>query len=350
LFNGKAQNPQDQYHAVKNVGRLYNLMDVGNFKYLLADATGPTSQYFLRNYRNFVWVGNVILVIDDVKAYESGKFEWLLHFNNDAKKKGIDLEITNDSASVLVRPLFPETLPNGYPHDFPEKMRLEERTGVKDHDPKSTVTYYSIFPPEQYKQTKLINAIILLDDNNKAITGPALSAMASAKELRMNLPQIEKLEGSGWIGVRIKQAGKVTDVYCNLQADGRLMHRNSHNIINGWETDAYLLAFTYPEKGDAGNADHITEYFISNGSYLRKDSKVVLHSLSKVFMHARIGNEAEVLLQGQPLIHAMLGMNAKPSVVVLNNKKVKTNYNEKQKMLVLDVEGPLNGDDVAAHE
>ncbi len=350
LFNGKAQNPHDQYHAVKNVGHLYHLMDAGSFKYLLADATGPTAQYFLRNYRNFVWVGNVVLVIDDVKAFEPGKFEWLLHFNKDAKKKGIDLEITNDSASVLVRPLFPETLPNGYPHDFPEKMRLEERTGVKDHDPKTQVTYYSISPAEEYKQTKFINAIILLDEQNKNIEGPALSAMASAKELRTNLPKIERLEGTNWIGVRITQDGKITEVYMNLQADGRLMHRNSHNVINGWETDAYIMAVTYPEKADASNPENVAEYFVSNGSYVRKGDKVVLHSLSKVFMHATMGKHAAVLLQGQPVIYARLGMKDKPAEVVLNHKKIKTNYNEKEKLLVLEVDEKMAVDDVASKQ
>ncbi|HSC36635.1 MAG TPA: heparinase II/III family protein, partial [Chitinophagaceae bacterium] len=63
LFNGKAQEPQDQYNAVKNMGHLYDMIDGGSMKYVLADATGPTSHYFLRNYRSFLWVGNVILVI-----------------------------------------------------------------------------------------------------------------------------------------------------------------------------------------------------------------------------------------------------------------------------------------------
>jgi hypothetical protein len=124
LFNGRAQDPQDQYNAVKAPGHVYNMIDGGSIKYVLADATGPTAHYFLRNYRSFLWVGNVILVIDDVKTYEAGKFEFLLHFDKDAKRKGPDYEITNDSAAVLFRPLFPETLPMGYPHDFPEKMRV----------------------------------------------------------------------------------------------------------------------------------------------------------------------------------------------------------------------------------
>ncbi|RXK61642.1 DUF4962 domain-containing protein [Lacibacter luteus] len=327
LFNGKAQEYTDQYNAVKTPGRLYNLIDGGNFKYILSDATGPTSRYFLRNYRNVVWVGNVILIIDDVKSYEAGKFEWLLHTAVDAKKKGIDLDVTDGNASVLVRPLFPETLPNGYPHDFPEKMNLEEKQGVKDHDPNTKVTYYSISPAEQLKQTKFITAIILLDDKNKPVEGPALSNMASAKEMRTGLPKIEKLEGNNYIGVRVTENGITTDVYFNLMADGRIMHRNSHNEINGWETDAYLMSMSYPE-GSIPSTSNVKSWFVANGSYVRKNGEVVLHSLSKIFMHADFTNEIpQVLLQGQPLIRASLLVNRKGSNLKLNGQLIKAEFN-----------------------
>ena len=320
LFNGQAQNPQDQYHAVKNVGHLYNLINGDDFKYLLADATGPTSQYFLRNYRSFLWIGNVILVVDDVKAYDYGKFDWLLHYNGNAKKRGIDLDISKGDASVIVRPLFPETLPNGYPHDFPEKMVLEERMGVKDHEPDVKIPYYAISPAEKYQQTKFINAIILLDDKNEVNNGPSLSSMASAKEGRSNLPIIEKLEGKEYIGVKITQDGKTTEVYFNLKADGRLMHRDSHNEMNGWQTDAYMMALTYPEKDQKPTPDNVTGYFVSNGSYIRNNGKSILGTLSKVFMYASVENgNADVILQGQPYVNATLNIK-KPKKLVLNGE------------------------------
>ena len=46
LIDGKAQNPEDDYYGVKTPGQLYHLMDAGAFKYVMADATGPTAQYF----------------------------------------------------------------------------------------------------------------------------------------------------------------------------------------------------------------------------------------------------------------------------------------------------------------
>ena len=340
MFNGKAQEPQDEYNAVKNVGHVYHLMDAGNFKYVLADATGPTAHYFLRNYRNFIWVGNVILVIDDVKSYEAGKFEWLLHFDKQANKKGIDIEVTNDSAQVLVRPLFPETLPNGYPHDFPEKLQMEEKVGLKDRDAKTKVPYYAFSPAEIARQEKFVTAIILLDDESKPVEGLVGSSGATAASSRTNIPTIEKLRGNDMIGVRITQNGEVTDVYFNMLADSRLMHRNSNAVINGWETDAYIFAVSYKVGSDAANLNNITRYFVSNGSYIRRDGKVILHSLSKICMDAEMGNnKPAVIMQGQPLINAKLRMERKPKELMLNNQKTNLHYSEGDKLLSLEVTG-----------
>ncbi|TWU37342.1 hypothetical protein [Novipirellula artificiosorum] len=68
------------------------------------------------------------------------------------------------------------------------------------------------------------------------------------------LPQIERLRGIEHIGVRVRQNGTTTDIYMNLEADGSIRHRNANlEMPNGWETDAYLFAFTYPEGADPNN-------------------------------------------------------------------------------------------------
>jgi hypothetical protein len=342
LFNGKAQEAQDQYHAVKNPGHLDNLMDAGNLKYIVADATGPTAHFFLRNYRNFLWIGNVILVIDDVKAYEAGKFEWLLHGDKEIKKRGPDLEVSDDSAAVLVRPLFPETLPTGYAHDFPEKMHLEERTGIKDRDASKKITYYAISPPEPTRQTKFITAILLLDNDNKKVETFTGSSGASGASGRSNLPVIEKLEGKDMIGVKITQQGTVTYIYMNLLADGRLMHRNSINVMDGWETDAYIMAVTFPENAKNNTAP--TRYFMANGSFLRKNNDVILHSLSKVFMSAeQQANGINVLLLGQPLIRIKLKTDRKPATLMVNNASVRPVYTPGYLQIEVDNTPKLQG-------
>ncbi|SFC66323.1 heparinase II/III domain-containing protein [Spirosoma endophyticum] len=338
MFNGEAQDSRDQYGAVKNPGHLDNMLDGGYVKYLLADATGPTAKNFLRNYRNFLWIGNVILVIDDVKTYEIGKFDYLLHFADKAVKRGPDLEITKDSAAILFRPLYPETLPLGYPHDFPEKMKYRTEFGLKDRTTNVQIPYYILSPPEKSDRTKFVNAIILLDETNKSVKAFTGSSGASGGAGRSNLPVIEKFEGTNYMGVRITQNGQVTEVYINLLADGRLMHRNANATINGWETDAYISAVTFPEGADRQDPSQLSAFFISNGSYLRRNGKPLFSSLSKVFMYAakESGNQVNVQLQGQPLIRASLGFG-KVNKLTVNNKAVTPQY-DTDKMLLIAIE------------
>jgi hypothetical protein len=331
MFNGVAQDPQDEYYAVKNPGHLYNLIDGGNVKYILADATGPTSRNFLRNYRNFLWIGDVILIIDDVKSYDIGQFDFLLHYADTATKIGPDFEITRKKSSILFRPLYPEGLPLGYPHDLPEKLKFRTEYGIKDRTFDVKIPYYVLSAPEKKDREKFVNAIILLNDSNKAASIFTGSSGSNATAGRTNLPKIEKFQGNNFIGIRITQNSIVTEVYVNLLADGRLMHRNANNIMEGWETDAYISAISFPEGSDKNDLNSIYSLFVSNGSYFRKENKVMLSSLSKVFMYAeKDGNSLNVQLQGQPIMNVSLlnnrinklTVNNKPSIVKLGEDKL----------------------------
>lgn len=320
LFNGEAQNPEDTYFGSKFPGSVSHLMDSGDLKYVLADVTGPTSRRFIRNYRQFLWLGDVILIIDDLKTFEPGRFEWLLHVDGIAKQRGPDLEVAKGEATVLVRPLFPAPLPSeGYPADFPEKMRLVEKTGLKDRDPDMKVPYYAFVPPEESRRTKFITAVLLVNEEGQA-----------------NLPQLERLEGANYIGVRVRQGSTTTDVYLNLLADGRIMHRNANLKVNGWETDAYLTAITFPDGGDTTDPDAASRYFVAQGSYLRRDEKVVLDSLSKVFLVAdRTPAGLDVLLQGQPTLNAWLRSPGRPDRIVVNGEKRDVPFDTATKLLKL---------------
>lgn len=255
LFDGAGENPEDTYHGSKFPGSVEHLVNTASLKYVMADATGPVSQNFIRNYRHFLWVGDVILIIDDLKTFRNGQFEWLLHVGGKANHNGLDLTVQCGDAKIAVRPLFPETFPVGFAHDQPEKVRLVEKSGLKDHEQDSSVTYYAIVPPGQTRVMKFITAIVLNPDKP---------------------PQIERLEAKNMIGVRIQQSGTTTDVYLNLLADGRLRHRNAINNINGWETDAYMLAIT--SSGDSPSC-----FFVADGSFLRRNGELLLDSLAKVF-------------------------------------------------------------------
>ena len=188
-------------------------------------------------------------------------------------------------------------------------MRLEEKTGLKDHDPDAKVTYYALAPPEQTRRTKFITAIILSHPGDQAP------------------PQIEKLRGNDFIGVRLRQGGTTTEVYLNLLADGSLRHQNANLTVNGWETDAYLTAITVTGGADPADPDAVSRYFVADGSYLRREGKVVLDSLSKVFLTAeRKGTGLEVNLQGQPIADVALRAATKPSEVRLNGAAAEPAY------------------------
>ncbi|WP_197172088.1 heparinase II/III domain-containing protein [Novipirellula aureliae] len=323
-FNGKAENPEDTYFGSKFPGTMSHLLDAGDLRYVLADATGPTSNNFIRNYRSFVWVGDAIFIIDDVKSFEPGQFEFLLHPNAEAtaKRTNLDLRISLDNSSVVVRPLFPETFPEGgLPTDYPENMRLVEKQGLTGN--RRPTTYYGFAPAKLTRRTKFITAILPVTEG-------------------VDLPQIERLRGIEHIGVRVRQNAMVTDLYINLEADGSVRHRNANlEMPNGWETDAYLLGMSYPEGADPNDPDAIIRYMVIDGSYLRRDGIVVLDSLSKVYLTmSPQGDDFEVLLQGQPVINALLRATKKPAEVRLNGQLVHPAYNQEAKNLWLSVKAP----------
>lgn len=317
LFNGEGQDRNDPYFGTVNHGSLHNLIDGGNVKYLLANATGPYSTNLSRNFRSFLWVGDVILVIDDLLARESGQFEWLLHYNGESKRRGLDLSIRQDNAEVLVRPLYPETFPDGgLPHDFPEKMRLEERFGYEDHHPENRQAYWSVSHFQDTDRTKFVTAIILKTEANKN-----------------KLPKLERFEGKDFLGVRISQNGETTELYFNLLADGRVKHRNSWNTMNGWETDAYLTALTFDKNADKSKVSNLKSLFVGHGSYLRRDDQVVIHSLSKFFADAEFSSQVKTQIEAQKGAQIHLYAPKNLGEIEVNNKKIKSEFDASLKTI-----------------
>lgn len=324
FFDGKAQDRDDPYFGVINHGSLHNLVEGEDFKYVLANATGPYTQILARNYRNFIWVGNVILVIDDLLAHEPGQFEWLLHYNGKSELKGgIDLTIRDGDAGVRVRPLYPETFPPGgeRPHDFPEHMLLTEKWGYENGHPENKKPHWSVSHFEKTARTKFITAIILEDEDGQT-----------------NLPIVEKFEGTDFLGVSITQDNITTDVYLNLLADGRLKHRNSAIDMNGWKTDAYLTVLKYAEGADKMKVENVEEVFLGHGSYLRRNGQVLVHSLSKyTALVEDFQTKPKVIFQGQK--NAVLRVHSKTTAdnLLLNNNMVKGEYEESEQLIKLKI-------------
>jgi hypothetical protein len=302
LFDGEAEFHDDTYYGSQFPGTLTHLIDAGNLKYIMADATGPTVWKFRRNFRHALWIGDVILIVDDVKSYQPGQFAWLLHVGEKATVKDADMQVDGPHGEV-VRPLFPAELPPGLPADFPEGMRIVEQSGFKDHDVKHPDTYYAFEPPDKTNQVTFVVALILKD--------PAKPD-----------PLVERFQSQNMEGVRITQSGTVTEIYVNTLAEGRIRHRPAIVEANGWDTDAYLTALTFPEKADRSKPENITGLFVADGSFLRRNGVVVYDSLSKVFMNAAYApGKLVVSLQGQPDIHLSLLPGRGKEEVTVNGKR-----------------------------
>ena len=307
LFNGKGQSREQQYHGSTLRGYLHYLMDAGNMKYILADGTGPYSDNFSRNFRHFLWMDNVIYIIDDLKTHDVGQFEWLWHPGGEAKKQGIDLNITHGNSSVIVRPLYPQLLAKSdFVHDYPEDLYWEV-IETPSEDLKGKDSYYSFHLPAKTDRVKGVTAIILKDTPGEKL-----------------LPRMEKREGKDWIGLRIRNEGKVTDLYINQLADGRLMHSNSWIEADGWQTDAYMFAVTYEESTDAADSK---DFFICHGSALRRGEVSYFSSLSKLFVIRKEENKKlNLWIEGQPKIYATFGNMKRPVALEVNGKVLPVDY------------------------
>ena len=301
LFNGKGQSREQQYNGAMLRGYLNYLLDRGNVKYLLANGTGPYADNFSRNFRHFLWMDNVIFIIDDLKTHEVGHFEWLWHPNGEYKKNGIDFHVNNGPSSVAIRPIYPKMLAkSNFVHDYPEDLYWEE-VEAPTEELKGTEKYLSFHLPAKVDRVKGLTAIIVKDSPNQ-------------KEL----PYMETMEGKDWIGLRMKQNGKVTDLYINQLADGRLMHSNSWIEADGWTTDAYMFAVTYKESEKAEDSKEIV---VCYGSALRRGKTPYFSSLSKLFFIQKDENgKVDLQIDGQPKMNAFFRSTRRPAKLVVNGK------------------------------
>ncbi|MGQ8336209.1 heparinase II/III domain-containing protein [Sunxiuqinia sp. A32] len=319
LFNGEGENKEDRYTGSNNPGHLYSLLDAGDMKYIYANASGPYAQHLMRNFRHFLWIGNTILVIDDLKSYEPGQFEWLLHYNGDTSVKDGDITIADEDAEVVVRPLFPETLEiPGKDND--EKLKLRVKEGPATRSSRPPVPYYSILNPKKERVAKFVTAIFLKNNQSGSF-----------------LPKVETSEGDKFLKIKITDNEKVTYVYYNLVADGRIMHEPSINTFDGWETDATMVAISYNANEKNMGVDEALDYTVIDGSYLRKEDKIVMSSLSKVFMIAkREGATVDLYLDGQPIIDLQLRAIGSPTKVLVNNKPATISFDAFSKLFRLE--------------
>lgn len=295
LFNGSGQPEEDLFLGCKFPGHLHSLIDGLGLKYIYADATGPMARWFTRNYRHWLWSGDVILIFDDVRAYAAGQMDWLLHYHGNYTTHpdgGVRLE--SHQAEAVVKMLHPPT-------------RIREEIGLADNDPK-TKKPYLVFSPEASTQSCQFVAAICLNPNA--------------------IPKFEVLREKDYIGVRMQTPEAVEECYLNLRA---IENPGTIRIqIDDWVTDAYVLHFRRALSG----GQSVQRFFVGNGSYLRQKSRSVLESLSKLTACWSAGDSLEVFSDGtSPSIQ--IATERSPASVQWNGRRVVSKYDEQSKLVSL---------------
>ncbi len=303
LFNGQGQPAEDHVRGSKFPGALPSFLDGLGVKYVYADSTGPTARFFTRNYRHWLWIGGVILVIDDLLAYERGRLDWLLHYAGQAQASPTGAVITNQGAQAELRFL------------YPPKLDFREEQGLAESKPNEKIPYLAFSLESQRRDQKIVAALIPQPSDT---TVELLSAPADH------------------IAIRIRHGQELTDVYLNCNADGRRMHVNTNNILNGWDTDAYLLALTRPATAAGATPATVTRYFAACASYLRQGERVVFSSLAKVDLAFTPGPAPHAaVFTRQPVELELMAAAAAPCT--LNGKETPARFDPRRRLLSLSV-------------
>lgn len=216
LYNDEGQHHMDFHNHARNKGRLYNFTDEVGFKYVAADYTGPMGRFFRRALRHFLWLDDFVVIYDDITAYEPGKLSFLLH-----AKENAPFKMLTDCES--------------------EKRVIYKNNNIID-DPKLTFT-----KTNDISDAECMVYSVNTDENCR---GKFVSVICLNDKISPDFTEIED-------GCRIKYGD--TYVYINYISDGRVMHKNCINVMDGITTDAVMLV---DKKG---------KYGVVNGSMVRKD-------------------------------------------------------------------------------
>jgi hypothetical protein len=295
LFNGSGQPPEDILSGCKFPGSLHSLIDGLGLKYVYADATGPMARWFTRNYRHWLWSGDVILVIDDVSAHTAGEMDWLLHFNG-KYTAGPDGSVTlkNGAAEAVVKILYPPTT-------------LGERMGLAVHNPEKKMPYLVFSPGVPMQSRRFVTAICLNPDA---------------------VPKFEVMEEQNYLGVRVQSGDAVEELYLDLRAIRG--PQTSDLQVGDWVTDAYLLHFKRANVND----ESVERFFMGDGSYLRYKGRSVIESLSKLTACWAPGEPLEIFSDNTSA-PIQVAADAPPRSVKWNHRTVTARYDDRSKLVSL---------------
>lgn len=225
------------------------LFEQEDYKYLLADATGPYSGVLTRFYRHCLWLGGAgVLVIDDVACEKPAQLSFLLHPRGNLTETGMpgvfDLHQDADARRIALFASGP--------------LRVEQMTG-QCADPANPYHPDAPLLKSPYLDFKLAAA---------AARAKFFCFLGFSGAVHADLQRPK----DGVFALHVKSEKAEWSILLNELADGRVMHHNSRQAWGPWSTDAFLVVFRRHGQKTA---------FLHNGSYLRFDGKPVFESLAK---------------------------------------------------------------------
>ncbi len=301
LFDGQGQ-PRDQIDiGNKFRGSITNWFDGHGLRYIGADATGPVAHIAKRCYRHFVWIGDVILIFDDIVTHRDVDLAWLLHSQGDARQEGArSILIQNGESSVRVSSL------------YPSEVKIQQREGLATGDRDRRVAYHAFtFRTRNGRQ----RAVTALDLDPQRAT------------------QIECHEQDEVLAVTVRTATETHRVYLNLRSIDGAYNMSSTISIGEWSTDAYLLVLSSSGDEPASPAG-LSRLLVLDGSFLRHNQDSVFESLSKAScLWSPSGTE--VSTQSQRRSSLAIYLKVRPEEVRWNGKIYRGSYDQASRMLRL---------------
>lgn len=341
LLDGQGQPPTLIEEGTKFSGSIPDWLDTPDYKYLLADCTGPYAGLYRRFYRHFLCLEGAMIVIDDLQSEQGGTFEWLLHMPAGLKittgTAEPSLSIAGGSGEMKVLHPYPRRKEYakraGYLHAPPRETGREDEfpeadyAGVRSRSADGRMKFVSAFLLPQSRERKTTvrrleagesaaygsreahgdsaagkSSGSAAEDGGKYAAGmlDGLEGEAPSEQTTLRSDGQQAASGGDFPpaeapsedvqALRLERPdGEIVDVFVNSRADGRVMHENSHAVFGGLETDAFLCTLSYGQDGRLRRAT------LHNGSYLKLNGRCLFSSLIKASAAISYrGGEAEV--------------------------------------------------------
>lgn len=210
---------------------------------LSSETTGPNSDRFNRYLRSFLWIDDIILVIDDLASHEEGSYQWLWHPIGTTVKKGVDLDIRNGKAHVVLRQLYPETLaPSDFIHDYPSNMTWEIHNAPGE-DNKGDQPYYSFHLPKRHDRVKGVHSSLIRRASQRSnaarVTVGSESESSHTVKLQMSISTSLPTDGlCTWIHGSIRTDG----IPMPISQRWHILMTNKHSSTDRHAISSFMAA------------------------------------------------------------------------------------------------------------